>query len=546
VLIAVVLMFLAAAVQPAQAQRPRVYAITGATVIVAPGNSLDNATVIVRDGLIEAVGADATVPADAEVIDGTDLTVWPAFVDAYSHLGMAPATGGGGGFSIAALFSGGGDEEDPGTGHPIELVHPQHRVNDELLTGDFESHREIGFGAALTAPRSGVFRGSSAVITLRDAHPRDYVVKSDVTTHLGFDTGQFFGGYPADILGTVTTMRQVMYDVQRYGEWKARWEANPSMQRPAANDAHDALLAAHDDPTPPFFHATSLRQVETSIRVADEFGATAIVLGTGNDHEMLDRLAGTNVTLIVPVDFPDEPDVDGDERLPAVSLESLQRWEAAPANAGHIESAGIRFAITPFGMGNASKFTENMRKAIEAGLTADGALAALTTTPAEIYGVSDLLGTVEAGKIANLVVGTGAPFAEGTEIRHVFVDGDHHEMEAKEEVGDPNAVVDPRGEWAVAATVMGNAQNSTWTIEGSPGNYSGSSVGEQGEMDFESVTLEGNALTVVLQSPMGSLETTVVIEGEEFEGTASIDAAGQTFSISFKGERTSGPEGGAR
>ncbi len=539
---------LALAAAPASAQRPRVYAITGATIIASPGQVIEGATVIVRDGLIEAVGTDVTIPADAETIDGEGLTVWPAFIDSYSHLGMKQPEGGGGGFNLAALFSGPG-EEDPGTGHPIELVHPQYRVNSDLISGDdaFEKHREAGFGAALSAPRDGIFRGSSALVALRDGHPRDYVIKSDITTHMGFDSGQFFGGYPSDILGTVTTMRQVMYDVMRYAEWQARWQANPAMQRPETNDALAALVAAHADPAPPVFHATSLRQIEAAIRVADEFGANAVVLGTGNEQEMLARLANTDVTVLVPVDFPDEPDVSSDERLPGVSLQLLSRWKNAAANAGAVADANIRFALTPYGMGNVGKFVENVRKAIEAGLTADAALAALTTTPAELYGVADILGTVEAGKIASLAIGTGAPFDDDTEIRHMFVDGEHFEMEEKEQIGDPDAVVDPRGEWAVTATVMGNAQDATWTIEGSPGAYSGRSVGQQGETEFESVTIEGNALTVVLAGPMGSLEATVVIEGEEFTGSASVDGpGGQTFSISFKGERTSGPEGGLR
>jgi len=528
---ALTLCLLALAVTPALAQRPRVYAITGATVIVSPGQVLEGATVVVRDGLIEAVGANVTVPADAETIDGDGLTIWPAFIDPYSHLGLKQPEGGGGGFSLAALFSGPG-EADPGTGHPIELVHPQYRVNSDLISDDgaFEKHREVGFGAAL-----------------RDAHPRDYVIKSDVTTHLGFDRGQFFGGYPSDILGTVTTIRQVMYDAMRYTEWLERWQANPAMQRPETNDALTALVAAHADPAPPVFHSTSLRQIESSVRLAGDFGAQAVVLGTGNEYEMLARLADTGVTVLVPLDFPDEPDVSSDERLPGVSLQLLRRWEGAAANAGALEAAGIRFALTPYGMGNVSKFTENVRKAIAEGLTPDTALAALTTTPANLYGVADILGTVEPGKIASFAVGTGAPFDEDSEIRHMFVDGEHYEMEEKEQIGDPDAVVDPRGEWAVTATVMGNAQDSTWTIEGSPGSYSGRSVGQQGETDFESVTLEGNAMTVVLAGPMGSLEATVVIEGDEFEGSATIDApGGQTFSISFKGERTSGPEGGLR
>jgi len=547
--LALSLCLLVLAVTPARAQRPRVYAITGATVIVSPGQVLQGGTVVVRDGLIEAVGTDVTVPADAETIDGDGLTVWPAFIDPYSHLGQQqPEGGGGGGFSLAALFSG-QDEEDPGTGHPIELVHPQYRVNSDLVAGDgaFEKHREIGFGSALTVPRDGIFRGSSALIALRDTHPRDFVIKTDITTHMGFDSGQFFGGYPSDILGTVTTMRQVMYDAAQYGEWRERWQANPAMQRPPANDALDALVAARAGSAPPVFHSTSLRQIESSIRLADEFGAQAVVLGTGNEHEMLARLADTGVTVLVTLDFPDEPDVSSDERLPGVSLQSLRRWEGVAGNASKLEAAGIRFVLTPYGMGNVGKFTENLRAAIAAGLAADTALAALTTAPADLYGVADVLGTVEAGKIASLAIGTGAPFDEDTEIRHMFVDGEHFEMEEEEQLGDPDAVVDPRGEWAVTTTVMGNAQDATWTIEGTAGAYSGHSVGQQGEAEFESVALEGNALTVVLAGPMGSLEATVIIDGDEFEGSASIDApGGQSFSISFKGERTSGPEGGLR
>ncbi|NIR45422.1 MAG: hypothetical protein GWM93_14680, partial [Gemmatimonadetes bacterium] len=180
-----------------------------------------------------------------------------------------------------------------------------------------------------------------------------------------------------------------------YAEWKERWEANPAMLRPETNDAFDALIAAHADPAPPVFHSTSLRQVESAIRLAAEFGAEAVVLGTGYEYEILPRLMNTGVTVLVPVDFPDEPDVDGDERLPSVSLHSLQRWEQAPSNPGRLEAAGIRFALTPYGMGNTGKFHENVGRAIDAGLSAEGALAALTTTPADLYGVSEILGTVE-------------------------------------------------------------------------------------------------------------------------------------------------------
>ncbi len=537
---------------PAHAERPLVYAITGATVITAPAQTLESATLVLRDGLIEAVGADVVVPADAEVIDGEGMTVYAGWIDAYSHLGMQPPAGGdGGGFSLAALFAP-GDAEEPGTGHPIELVHPQYRVTSDLIAddGEIEKRRKLGFTAALAAPRGGVYRGWSALITLSDGHPRDMVVSPVVAQHVGFDAGQFFGSYPSDILGTIATIRQVHYDSLRYNQWRQRYDANPSgMPRPEYNDAMEALATIGRDGRGVFVHAGSNLAIERTLHLVAEFGATAFVtvLGSGLEHEMLEVLAGTEAHFIVPVDYPDDPDVSNPKRLHAVSLQSLQRWEKAAGNGAALEAAGITFALTPYGMSNATKFADNVRKAIEAGLSEATALAAVTTVPAALLDASAVMGTIEAGKIANVVVATGAPFGEETEIRHVFVDGHHYEIEAEEQVGDPDAVVDPRGEWAVTVTVMGNVQNATWTIEGSEGSYSGRSLSDQGETEFGSVTLEGNAMTVVIAGPMGQLEATVVIEGDEFTGSSWIDIPnGQSITLSLKGERISGPEGGER
>lgn len=538
---------------PAHAERPHVYAITGATVLVAPGETLEAATVVIRDGLIEAVGTEVAPPADAEIIDGEGLVVHAGFIDAYSHVGLPQQQGGGNqGFDFSALLQ--GSEPRPGTGHPIELVHPQHRVTAELTAGEgsVARHRESGFTAALTAPRDGIFRGWSTLLAMGDGQPRDLVIEPMLAQHVGFDTGNFFGGYPADLLGTIATMRQVHYDTIRYIEWRDRYEANPAgMRRPEYNDAFAALAPLYTEDLPIVVHAGSNRHLERALRVAAEWGRQPILVGGGREYEMIDHLvanADHMRGLILPLDLPDEPDVEGEHRAAYVSLDTLRHWELAPGNPAALADAGIRFALTPYGSSNPGAFLDDLRAAIEAGLSVEAAHAALTTVPAEMLGVDAMLGTVEAGKIANLVALDGEPFGEETAVRHVWVDGVHFEMEVEESVGDPDAVVDPRGEWAVTGTAMGTPQESTWTIEGSEGNYSGSSTSPMGTQDFDSVTLEGNALTVVSQVPgMGSLEVTVVIEGDEFTGSSTISLPnGQSITISFRGERVSGPEGGAR
>lgn len=534
---------------PVGVEAPRVYAVTNATIHTEPGTVLEGATLVIRDGLIEAVGTDVTPPADALVIDGDGLVAWAGWIDPYSHLGMQQRRQeGGGGFDITALLR--SQDPRPGTGHPIELVHPQYRVTSELVAddGNIERRREMGFTAALAVPRDGIFRGASALIALRDAHPRDRIIDPEVAQHVGFDSGNFLGGYPTSFIGAMATVRQVHHDTQRYVTWRERYEASPrGMPRPEYNDALAALADAMGR-SAIIVEADSPNMVERILDLAAEFDADPIIKGNGREYEVLEIIRGSGTRFIVPVDYPDEPDVSEPERLPSVSLESLRRWEHAPRNSVELAEAGVTFAFTAHGLGNARDFVANVRRSIDAGLPRDTALAAVTTVPAALLGVDEILGTLEAGKIANVVVAIGAPFAEDTEIRHVFVDGHHHEMEAEEPVGDPDAVVDPRGTWAVTGTVMGNTQDATWIIEGSEGDYEGRSESERGTIEFESVTLEGNALTVVIPQPDGGvIEPTVVIEGDELSGSATVEApTGQTITISFEGERVSGPEGGGR
>ncbi|MFW6198431.1 MAG: amidohydrolase family protein, partial [Acidobacteriota bacterium] len=506
----------------------------------------------IRDGLIEAVGTDVAPPADAVVIDGEGMVVWAGWIDPYSHLGMQQRReeeGGGGGFDITALLR--GQQQQPGTGHPLELVHPQYRVTSELVTddGNIGRRRELGFTAALAVPRDGIYRGASALIALRDAHPREMIIDPETAQHVGFDSGNFLGGYPTSFIGAMATVRQVMYDTRRYMTWTERYRDDPrGMARPDYNDAFAALARAMGE-TRVVVEANSPNMIERVLDLAVEFDVDPIIVGSGREYEVIELIRDSGRRFIIPVDYPDEPDVSDPERLPSVSLESLRHWEHAPYNSVELAEAGVTFAFTAYDLGNARNFVPNVRRSIDAGLPREAALAAVTTAPAAMLGVDDVLGTLEAGKIANVVVADGEPFAEETEIRHVFVDGHHYEFEAEETVGDPDAVVDPTGTWAVTGTVMGDTQDATWIIEGEPGDYSGRTESDRGTIEFESVTLEGNAMTVVIPQPdgRGVIEPTVVIEGDEFSGSATVDApGGQTITISFEGERVSGPEGGGR
>jgi hypothetical protein len=458
------------------------YAITGATVITAPGNTVENATVVIRDGLIEAVGAGVTAPPDARLIDGTGMTVFAGWIDGFSEVaiepeatetGEAPGRGGGRG------GRGGGQQAlqmlelgAPGVNQQVRPSFDQaDHINgeDEQIAG----FRNAGFTAALVVPQDGIYRGKSVLIALRQADPADIVVREDVAQVVGFSSGGFGRGYPSSLMGVISLIRQVLLDTQRQATWENSYSNDPTgIPRPDANPAYAALQPLLRGEQPVIFDANNTRNAKRALAISQEFGLAAIIRGNGNEYEMVETLASSSAGLIIPVEYPDAPSVseDADANLD-VSLSDLQRWEEAAGNAAALEAAGLAFAFTADGIEPAD-FAANVRKAIEAGLSEEAALAAVTTVPARLFGVAAIVGTLEPGKIANLVVATGPPFAEGTEVRHVFIDGIDHQVEApaagrggRGGTGEDGSA-DPRGAWSVT---MGNgdfSQRATWRIAG--------------------------------------------------------------------------------
>jgi hypothetical protein len=145
--------------------------------------------------------------------------------------------------------------------------------------------------------------------------------------------------------------------------------------------------------------------------------------GSGQEYRILDVLEGRTEPLVIPLDFPDAPDVDNPELALNASLAELRHWYLAPTSPGQLSGAGVRFAITTDGLSSLNEFLPNLRIAVARGLSADDALAALTTTPADWLGIDRTHGTIEAGKVANLVVTEGDLFTEEATVRDVWVQG---------------------------------------------------------------------------------------------------------------------------
>ena len=453
---------------------PRVHAFTGANVVVAPGLSLEDGTVIIRDGVIEAVGEAPDVPADARVWALDGRIIYAGFIDAMTEIGLpegmtlrSAARGERDGATQAAAP---GQAVGDGARYWNAHVRPENDVARALALGDGATTelRELGFTAALSAPRRGVLRGQSALLSLADsAEPRQMIVSPRVAQHGGFQTrGAGAAGpsvesdYPSSMMGVIALLRQALYDAQWYEAAAAYYADESTVERPAANLSLEALLPVVSAEQPLFYHADDELDYQRALNLRDEFNLDIVLVGNGYEYRMRELLAASGVATIIPLDFPGAPRVDTPDRALGVSLEQLQHWELAASNAAFLQQAGVPFAFTTDGLDDPrTEFWVNLRAAVQRGLDEDTALAALTTVPAQLVGAGERLGTVEAGKIANLVVADGNLFAGDAEaeIELVVIDGMPYELEAFNRF-------DPEGVWR--ASWPGGSGD--WALSGDP------------------------------------------------------------------------------
>ncbi|MEM9380556.1 MAG: amidohydrolase family protein, partial [Planctomycetota bacterium] len=420
---------------------PRWHALVGARLIPEPGVVVEDATIVLRDGVVESVEAGGAPPAGARVWDLEGLTVHAGFVE--MHVGVeAPKP----------------DPEGLGGHWQSNMVVPHRSALDgsRLSESDAEELRDLGFTAVAIAPRDGVLRGSAAVVALGDgatdleAATRE-VIADDVYQALAFSTAGWGSEgvlrYPTSEMGAIALVRQTMLDVDRYVQCMTVDAVDASgHEPPQPSRAMDALVAGAG---PLLFVARNELQILRAARLAAEFSRPLVALGSGTEFRRLDAVAAAGVPIAVPVAYPDVPDVSTSMAAGSHSLRDLAGWEQAPTNARRLVDAGVTIALTTARLDDRGDFHGNVREAIEHGLEEDEALAALTTTPAGLLGVGDRVGRVRPGMLAHLVVRDGDVFAKDSEIRDVWVAGRRFEVNAApapEHTGDYALTLDRFGD----------------------------------------------------------------------------------------------------
>ena len=512
---------------------PSTYAITNARVVPLAGPVVERGTVLVRDGLIAAVGARVTVPADARVVDGTGLTVYPGFIDGQSALGLAPARAGaqGAGGGAAAAFA----VQTAAAGAPGRLIahpagfQPEASAADQLRVDadGFANAQSGGVTAALSAPTSGVMQGRSALITLGD-DPATLVIKAPVAQHVGF-TPVRGGAYPNSLLGVFSALRQTLLDAQHYRDEQAAYARSPrGLQRPTVDPALEALQPVLARTQPVVMQANSKREIERALDLAKEFNLRAVIAGGGEAHLVADRLKAENVPVLLSVNYPRRPQTQSADADPE-PLRVLRERAEAPRVAARLARAGVRFAFQSGGLTNGADFLANVQRSVEEGLPAEQAVRALTQAPAEIFGVGDRMGTIEAGKVANLTLMRGALGERGARIAQLFVDGRPVTVRAASATtaAADGAAGTASGAWTATVSLDNQSHAVTLTLRQEGERLSGSLQGDLGtaEITGGSIGSDGAVrFTAPLTLKEGTEEATFTgtIEGAAMRGRVTI------------------------
>jgi imidazolonepropionase-like amidohydrolase len=503
---------------------PQVHAFTNATIVTSPGQVLNNATLVIRNGVIEAVGRNVNPPADARVWNMEGKTLYPGFIDPHTDLGMNDPR----------------VELDRGNMSWNPNLRSHLRAENEYNREDDGSSklRNLGFTTALSMPPLGIFRGQGAVVSLNDGEVSGRVVKSGIAQGVSLTNNRDFGfTYPTSQIGMIALVRQTFYDADWYSRAQAAYQSNPQgLQRPESNAALEALGDAVNGRQPVIFQAYSDEDILRALRITDEFSLNSWILGNGHEYKVSDVLSERNVPVILPLAFPDAPNVDTPEDALNQNLSTLRHWYTAPENPARMANAGVTFALTTNGLDNPSHFFTNLRKAVELGLDRDAALAALTTTPASLLGIDSTHGSLAQGKAANIVVADGDLFENGSRILDVWVDGEHYRVNREREL-------DPRGEWRIASN--GNIDGILNITESRPGRFGGTMTIRGTEIDLKSVAFEDAPRRIRAEFSGsdagidGPVRLTASISGENLYGWAEIHGSDR---VQLSAERISTPE----
>ncbi|KAA5545431.1 amidohydrolase family protein [Roseiconus nitratireducens] len=393
---------------------PDQYLLANARVVTEPGHVLPAASVLVRGTAISAVGADLQPPPGAKVIDCDGKTIYAGLIDSFGEVDVP-------------------DPPSTPDRHWNGYVQPRRRAAAAIgsVSGS-DAYRRQGVTMRLIAPRGAIFNGDSCLVML-DGGNQPSLVYDQIAQHLTLTVprGERRDDYPNSPMGAIALLRQTLSDARWYREaWQA-YHSRPELDRPQMNSDLDHLASVLNGGRF-VVDAPNERMAQRGEQLAREFTLDITLRGSGREYRDLASIRDGGRMVLLPVDFPEPPNVVSEAAADDVSLRDLMHWHFAPENPARLAEAGVRFCLTSDGLDSPKDFRKNLCTAVQRGLAADAALAALTTTPAQWLGVEQIAGRVRVGALANLVITDGDLFDADTKVLETWVSGQRFEHDAED------------------------------------------------------------------------------------------------------------------
>ncbi|HVP91091.1 MAG TPA: amidohydrolase family protein [Terriglobales bacterium] len=490
----------------------RVWAIKDCRLVQSSAPAAAKTTIVIRDGLIEAVGPAAAIPADAEVIDGSKLAVHPGLIDALGQsLLKLPEEK----FDIAKFYSGEFTDKDRG-------LTPELRAFDYVTLGKstLEKYHKLGLLAAQVVPAKGIFTGQASFFCLSSEDKNKALVVKDTWLGLGYAPASFMV-YPNSLMGVVALFRQEFADVSHYALHASRWKKElKGLSRPDYSSRDDNLVDYAQGKKPVVFFCNNQHDIRRSLELAAELKLDYLICDLGSEAQMvIPELTKAKARILCTVAFK-APPTSLRSQMGKTEKEKAEK-DLYPKNPARLAEAGLPFAFSSLGADDPKSFMEGVQKAIEAGLPRDKALEALTVTPAAFLGLDKALGTVEPGKMANLVLVEGEALAKEPKVKMVFADGRKFEFKETKGKEGEKPTVNVSGRWELNIPEAG--LKTTLDLTQEEGALSGKLTTPFGIFDFTGGSVSANELYFEMNISAGGqdidLYFSATVTGDSMRGT---------------------------
>lgn len=494
------------------------YAITNATVFVAPGKPGIKSTVLIQDGIISGIGTNIAIPSQAKMIEGDSLFIYPGFIDGASDAGITKPKD----IEKPADFVSSKPADD------IAGITPWRSAKDQFsITGDKVADlRKAGFTIVNAVPDGGMIAGKSAIIVLGSDNSTN-IMKENMSLAANFKGAR--GMYPATAAGVMAKFRDVYKNAKLSDQRTKQFASTQGVKRPEITPTHSGMEAVISRQIPILFNTTTDLEARRAINLQSEFGFDLILAGLVDYEGVIDVIQTSKAKVLIKLETPSDKSIkeqkeDVNDITQAQYLRVKNAYSDAIEQASKLEKAGIPFGFTTAGT-KPGDLMKSLHTMIKNGLSEETALAALTTNPAAILGISRSAGTIEKGKMANLVITTDSLFKEGTQIKHVVADGYvfDYELTAKKKT-------EVAGEKKEGIQVEGNWDYKTESPAGSSGGIL--TLSKEGDSFTGQITYDDPAGSGKVSSPIRN----VALDGTKLTFLFDVSASGMNIAVEISGE----------